>query len=304
MAKKKPAPKTSAAQRQKTVSVKKIVAEINRTLAKLEPAKAATTASGPRRPAARSPTRSTAPSCRCAARGTSSKAPACAWVRHPPLARSTRAPQGPVRSAAWARRGALSPIGGRRCRSAARRPGAAPVRARTRTVATAAVVALLDVASLWRQSTTSPRRCPERQLLTLPLLRALLRRGLLETSTAAPDSRDAAAAAWGAWNPAAGFFHDATRGRPFQSPPTGQRRAAATGARGATARGGDDAARRRSGRRLRVAATGPRLRAGDDGAGAAVLAAPRPRAAAPRRAGDAAGPDLGRPGVGRRRWFR
>ena len=44
MAKKKPAPKTSAAQRQKTVSVKKIVAEINRTLAKLEPAKAATTA--------------------------------------------------------------------------------------------------------------------------------------------------------------------------------------------------------------------------------------------------------------------
>jgi hypothetical protein len=45
MAKKKPAPKTSAtAQRKKTVSVKKIVAEINRTLAKLEPAKAATTA--------------------------------------------------------------------------------------------------------------------------------------------------------------------------------------------------------------------------------------------------------------------
>jgi hypothetical protein len=41
MAKKKPAPKTSAAQRKKTVSVKKIVAEINRTLAKLEPAKAA-----------------------------------------------------------------------------------------------------------------------------------------------------------------------------------------------------------------------------------------------------------------------
>ena len=45
MAKKKPAPKTSAASlRKKTVSVKKIVAEINRTLAKLEPAKAATAA--------------------------------------------------------------------------------------------------------------------------------------------------------------------------------------------------------------------------------------------------------------------
>jgi hypothetical protein len=40
MAKKKPASKTTASQRKKTVSVKKIVAEINRTLAKLEPAKA------------------------------------------------------------------------------------------------------------------------------------------------------------------------------------------------------------------------------------------------------------------------
>ena len=40
MAKKKPVSKTTAAQRKKTVSVKKIVAEIDRTLAKLEPAKA------------------------------------------------------------------------------------------------------------------------------------------------------------------------------------------------------------------------------------------------------------------------
>ena len=41
MAKKKPASKTPASQaRKKTVSVKKIIAEINRTLAKLEPAKA------------------------------------------------------------------------------------------------------------------------------------------------------------------------------------------------------------------------------------------------------------------------
>lgn len=40
MAKKKPAPKTSAPQRKKTVSVKRIVAEIDRTLAKLEPVKA------------------------------------------------------------------------------------------------------------------------------------------------------------------------------------------------------------------------------------------------------------------------
>jgi len=40
MAKKKPVSKTTAAQRKKTVSVKKIVAEIDKTLAKLEPAKA------------------------------------------------------------------------------------------------------------------------------------------------------------------------------------------------------------------------------------------------------------------------
>jgi len=40
MAKKKPASKTTAPQRKKTVSVKRIVAEIDRTLAKLEPAKA------------------------------------------------------------------------------------------------------------------------------------------------------------------------------------------------------------------------------------------------------------------------
>jgi hypothetical protein len=41
MAKKKPASKTPASQaRKKTVSVKRIVAEIDRTLAKLEPAKA------------------------------------------------------------------------------------------------------------------------------------------------------------------------------------------------------------------------------------------------------------------------
>ena len=40
MAKKKPASKPPASQRKKTVSVKRIVAEIDKTLAKLEPAKA------------------------------------------------------------------------------------------------------------------------------------------------------------------------------------------------------------------------------------------------------------------------
>jgi hypothetical protein len=39
MAKKKPAAKTAPPARKKTVSVKRIIAEIDRTLAKLEPAK-------------------------------------------------------------------------------------------------------------------------------------------------------------------------------------------------------------------------------------------------------------------------
>ena len=82
----------------------------------------------------------------------------------------------------------------------------------TRTVATAPVVALLDAASLWRTVDDLAAALPGASPATLlPLLRALLRRGLLETSMAAPDPRDAAAAAWGAWNPVAGFFHDATR---------------------------------------------------------------------------------------------
>ncbi len=72
MAKKKPASKTPASQRKKTVSVKKIVAEINQTLAKLEPAKAS--AQAKRTAAGQAPirrrTRSIARSCRCAPRAT------------------------------------------------------------------------------------------------------------------------------------------------------------------------------------------------------------------------------------------
>jgi SagB-type dehydrogenase family enzyme len=83
----------------------------------------------------------------------------------------------------------------------------------TRTVATAPVVALLDAASVWGTVEDLAAALPGASPAALqPLLRALLRRGLLEASTAAkPDPRDAAAAAWGAWNPVAGFFHDATR---------------------------------------------------------------------------------------------
>jgi hypothetical protein len=47
MAKKKPASKTYVPPRKKPVSVKRIIAEIDRTLAKLEPSKAATAKRSP-----------------------------------------------------------------------------------------------------------------------------------------------------------------------------------------------------------------------------------------------------------------
>jgi SagB-type dehydrogenase family enzyme len=87
----------------------------------------------------------------------------------------------------------------------------------TRTVAAPAVVAVLDAAAAWRSAQELTAKLaavmPGASPATLqPLLRALVRRGLLEVSRAAmPDARDAAAGEWGAWNPAAGFFHDATR---------------------------------------------------------------------------------------------
>jgi SagB-type dehydrogenase family enzyme len=86
-----------------------------------------------------------------------------------------------------------------------------------RTVATAPVVALLDAAAQWRTAAELSGAVPGASIAALQrLLRALVRRGLLEASTAPhPDPRDAAAAQWGAWNPVAGFFHDATRNVPF-----------------------------------------------------------------------------------------
>ncbi|MEO5820913.1 MAG: SagB/ThcOx family dehydrogenase [Vicinamibacteraceae bacterium] len=83
----------------------------------------------------------------------------------------------------------------------------------TRTVATASVVALLDAAARWQTIDGLAAVMPGASASTLlPLLRALVRRGLLDVSRAAqPDPRDVAAAQWGAWNPVAGFFHDATR---------------------------------------------------------------------------------------------
>jgi SagB-type dehydrogenase family enzyme len=87
----------------------------------------------------------------------------------------------------------------------------------TRTVAGAAVVTLLETAASWRTAGELAASLPGASPHTLrPLIGALVRRGLLDVSRAArPDPRDVAAAQWGAWNPAAGFFHDATRDVPF-----------------------------------------------------------------------------------------
>ena len=83
----------------------------------------------------------------------------------------------------------------------------------TRTVAAGPVVTLLDAAVAWRTAEELAAVVPGAAARALQLLlRALVRRGLLEVSRAArPDPRDAAASEWGAWNPVAGFFHDATR---------------------------------------------------------------------------------------------
>ncbi len=83
----------------------------------------------------------------------------------------------------------------------------------TRTIAGAAVMTLLDTAAAWRTAdelaASLPGAAPD---VLRPLLGALVRRGLLDVSRAArPDPRDVAAGEWGGWNPAAGFFHDATR---------------------------------------------------------------------------------------------
>jgi SagB-type dehydrogenase family enzyme len=83
----------------------------------------------------------------------------------------------------------------------------------TRTVAAAPIVALLEAAATWRTEDELAAALPgASRAARRGLLRGLVRRGLLEASTAThPDPRDTAAATWGAWNPVAGFFHDATR---------------------------------------------------------------------------------------------
>ena len=82
----------------------------------------------------------------------------------------------------------------------------------TRTVVPAAVVAVLDAAHTWTPAADLARVLPGvTSTAVATLLRGLERRGLLEREGAPVHPRDAAAAGWAAWNPAAGFFHQATR---------------------------------------------------------------------------------------------
>jgi SagB-type dehydrogenase family enzyme len=86
----------------------------------------------------------------------------------------------------------------------------------TRTIVPPPVVALLDAAATWRDAASLARALPQAPARRVSaLIGGLVRRGLLERSTAPADERDAAAASWGAWNPVAGFFHHATRDARF-----------------------------------------------------------------------------------------
>jgi SagB-type dehydrogenase family enzyme len=82
----------------------------------------------------------------------------------------------------------------------------------TRTVAPAAAIAVLDAAHAWTSAVDLARVLPGVSTTAIAtLLDGLVRRGLLEREGARVHPRDAAAAGWAAWNPAGGFFHQATR---------------------------------------------------------------------------------------------
>ena len=317
MAKKKPASKTTASQRKKTISVKKIVAEINRTLAKLEPAKASAQAkrtAGGRRRSAVLRARSRDPV--AARRARRDRRHLRAGVRHPVSSgwRSspavfpgrTRASLGSIRSAAPARRAALSPIAARRRVLAARRPRPAPVRA-----------GHADGGGAGR------RRRPRRRRVLAFRRRAERRAaGRVSRHASTPAARPRPPRpARGVTRPAAGFARCGGRAvgrlesggrllprrdarRALQSAPHGQRRAAEARARGAAADRRLESRRRAARGRLRAAAAVDRLGAGDHTARASIVAPPRTRRAAARDAVHAARPDVGRAGLGRRRRLR
>lgn len=83
----------------------------------------------------------------------------------------------------------------------------------TCTIAPPPVVAVLDAARVWTPARNLASLLPGVSATAVAtLLRRLVQLGLLEREGAkARDAREDAADGWGAWNPVAGFFHQATR---------------------------------------------------------------------------------------------
>ena len=88
---------------------------------------------------------------------------------------------------------------------------------------TAFAVELLDDLSEWRTwAELSANRLPEERKLLRRLVALMVRRTFLTRSTDKPRTVDDELSRWGTWNPAAGFFHRATRDVDFSSTPSDQ----------------------------------------------------------------------------------
>jgi SagB-type dehydrogenase family enzyme len=88
---------------------------------------------------------------------------------------------------------------------------------------TAFAVEVLDDLTEWRTWTElSANRSPGEQQLLRRLLGLMVKRTFLTRSTDKPQRIDRELNRWGPWNPAAGFFHRATRDVDFSSTPRDQ----------------------------------------------------------------------------------
>ena len=83
--------------------------------------------------------------------------------------------------------------------------------------ATPLVSALLDSCTDWRDASSVAAELHASPALTRELLRHLVARHVLHRSDRALDPRERAMLAFSHWNPAAGFFHTATKNVPFTS---------------------------------------------------------------------------------------
>lgn len=84
--------------------------------------------------------------------------------------------------------------------------------------ATPEICAALDYCGTWQPIAAVARHLGISRPLGERLVKALVARGLLRRSDRPTDSRDRAMSAFDEWNPAAGFFHSATRQVRFLAP--------------------------------------------------------------------------------------